>query len=65
MRKPKSPYRRHGKRPHRYSEALRRWRALVVENRPSAEAAAEHDAYIAKEFGHWPEHGRSRSTTYA
>lgn len=65
MRKPKSPYQRHGKRPHRYSEAYRHWRAQVVENRPSAEAAAEHDTFIARTFGPMPGNGRSRSTTYA
>lgn len=60
MRKPRSPYQRHGKKPHRYSDALRHWRHAVLNNLDPSEAAATHNAYIAREFGPMPGWGRRR-----
>lgn len=42
-RRAKSPYQKYQKRPHIYSEELRRWRQAVIKRDERAQAAAHRD----------------------
>ncbi len=48
--KGKSPYRRYGKRPYKYSELYRRWRAAVMSG--DADEAARLTGMHARRFLH-------------
>jgi hypothetical protein len=58
--KGKSPYARHNKRPHRYSEAFNAWRSDALSGRETAEAAERHTAYVVRNTGPMPGRKRQR-----
>lgn len=54
MKRPTSSYRRHNKKPRKYSEPYRMWKAKAQRGLDAQEEAAVHTKHVIRTFGPLP-----------